>query len=121
MKELEEMELSISRFLRSGVLFAGVTIALGWLLNLRPDHRVFNDLKAYEHIPLRNVFIYHYGQGNWAFLFSYLGLGVLISLPLLRVLFTGLLFFRQKDHLLAVIAALVLLSLLFGFSLGMAY
>lgn len=116
--KIEQMELKIAGFLRYGVMFAGATIALGWLLMFKNSPTVFSDFKTYDQIPLQNFLIYHYNQGNWGQVLSYLGLSLLILLPLIRVLFTGFLFIRQKEYLLALIAGLVLLGLILSFTFG---
>lgn len=112
------MELRIAKFLRLGVMVAGVMIALGWGVSFRSSSALFSQFKTYDQIPLQNFLLYHYNQGNWGLLLSYAGLSVLILLPLIRVFLTGLLFIRQKEHLLALIAGLVLIFLIISFTFG---
>jgi uncharacterized membrane protein len=54
-------------------------------------------------------------------LLSYAGLIALISLPVLRVLLTMILFLKQKEYILAVVAALVLIGLFVSFTFGMEH
>ncbi len=118
MKEHTLMDLKISKFLRIGVLISGLLMAAGWLFNLKWDSNIFLNYQEYDPIPLQNFILYHYNQGQWASLISYAGLIVLILLPLIRVLLTGIIFIRQKEYLLAIIAATVLIALCLSFSLG---
>lgn len=119
--KIEDVEVKIGRFLRGGVLFAGAVIALGWLLNFSWSEDIFTKYRTYDPIPLQNFVQYYYNQGEWGYVLSYLGLGILISLPLLRVLLTGLLFLRTGERVLAAIAALVLVGLIVSFSLGITH
>lgn len=116
--KIEQMEYKIASFLRYGVMVAGATIALGWIMSFNSSEAILAQFKTYDHIPLQNFLIYHYHQGNWGQLISYVGLTFLIFLPLIRVLFTGILFIKQKEYLLALIASLVLLGLFISFTFG---
>lgn len=112
------MEIRISKFLRGGVLFSGVLIAIGWAMSFKSSSAHFNQFKEYDQVALQNFLLYHYNQGNWGQLISYSGLTLLILLPLIRVFLTGLIFVRQKEHVLALVAGFVLLFLIISFSLG---
>ncbi|HXH76799.1 MAG TPA: DUF1634 domain-containing protein [Bacteriovoracaceae bacterium] len=117
-EDMEHIELRISRFLRLGVMIAGLLIAIGWVFNLKLSGDLFSQFKTYDPIPLQNFWLYHYNQGNWSRLLCYVGLFSLISLPVIRVILTGILFFKQKDFLLAFFAGLVFLGLIISFSFG---
>lgn len=117
-RELESLELKIARFLRFGVFLSGVLIFVGWIMNLNFRHDSFHSFQIYDVLPLQDLLAIYYRNGNWGVLLSYVGLAVLISLPLIRVLLTACLFLKQKDYFLSTIAFIVLLSLIISFSLG---
>lgn len=117
-KSLEELELKIATFLRVGVILAGVLIFSGWIFNLKFNQDPFLAFRIYDTLPLQNILAIYYRNGNWPILVCYLGLAVLISLPLIRVLLTAYLFLKQKDFLLGTIAFVVFLALVASFFLG---
>lgn len=117
-KELESLELRIAKFLRFGVILAGILIFGGWVVTLNLYKDPFYSFQIYDTFPLQNILSIYYRNGNWGILISYLGLAVLISLPLIRVLLTACLFLKQKDYLLGTIAFVVLMALLVSFFLG---
>lgn len=118
MDQLESLELKISKFLRLGVLVAGIFMLIGWLSHLftQPDN--FELFKTYHATTLSETLHSAYANGSWGELTAYLGLVILISLPITRVLLTALLFVKQKEYLLAGIASFVLIALVISFSLG---
>lgn len=118
MDQLESLELKISKFLRLGVLVAGIFMLIGWLSHTftQPDN--FELLKTYHDSTLSETLRMAYAEGAWGTLISYLGLVILIALPITRVFLTAVLFLKQKEYLLAGIAGFVLVALIVSFSLG---
>lgn len=120
MSDLNKLEYKIAKFLRVGVLISGLLILTGWLISVKfSSVDPFFSFRVYDTFPLMNILKLYYRNQNWGILISYLGLACLISLPLIRVLLTGWLFFRQKDYLLSFIALLVLVALIISFGLGL--
>lgn len=118
MNELERMELKISKFLRIGVIISGAIITLGWAMSFQADYDPFENLKTYHQISLIDSFQIQFMLENWGRLIVYFGLMILISLPVLRVLLSVVLFVKQKEKKMAFIGAIVLLGLILSFSLG---
>lgn len=118
MNELERMELKISKFLRIGVIISGTIIAIGWALSFNDDYDPFENLKTYHQISLINSFQIQFMLENWGLLIIYFGLMILISLPVLRVFLSIVLFVKQKEKTMALIGAIVLVGLILSFSLG---
>jgi uncharacterized membrane protein len=118
MNDLESLEIKISKFLRFGVLFAGFFILVGWLLNFQWSGNPFAGFESYDHIQFSDLALVYYRNQNWGVLICYVGLFLLISLPIIRVLLTAILFLKQKEFILAGIALFVLSGLLISFTLG---
>jgi uncharacterized membrane protein len=116
---MSKLELKIAHVLRAGVALSGLLMAIGWLMSLNWQVNELIIFDTYDPIPLQEVLKLHYKNQAWAQLLSYVGLGILICLPLIRVTLTGLLFWKQKDRLLAGIALVVLICLLTSFGLGL--
>lgn len=117
-QNLESMELKISYFLRIGVIFSGVLIFAGWMMNLKWSHNPFHDFQSYDVITFKELLRHYLLRENYGALITYAGLASLISLPIIRVFLTFCLFVRQKEWALAVITALVLLGLAVSFTFG---
>lgn len=113
------MERLISHFLRYGVLSAGVFLALGWLWGLYQDGDQIMKFRTYEPQSLVESLHWAVLLNNRPLIISYFGLVILISLPLIRVLLTGVIFIKQKEYTLASMAFAVLGALLGGFLLGL--
>jgi uncharacterized membrane protein len=118
MNELERMELKISKFLRLGVMISGFIIAIGWAMSFQANYDPFENLKIYHQISLIDSFQIQFMLENWGRLIVYFGLMILISLPVLRVFLSVVLFVKQKEKKMAFIGAIVLLGLILSFSLG---
>lgn len=118
MKDLESMELKIAKFLRVGVLVSGIIILIGWLISFKPEKDPFLPLQTYRPYGLIDRLQVHAMLSDWGPVITYLGLGLLISLPVLRVLLSTFLFIKQKEKLMALIGSLVMLGLITSFSLG---
>lgn len=118
MDELESLELKISNFLRIGVLVAGLLMLIGWLTQLIFNGTSFELLKTYNAISFNETFKNAIHNNLWSELIAYLGLIILMTLPIIRVFLTAILFVKQKEYILAGIASFVLIALLISFSLG---
>nr|BDT29722.1 DUF1634 domain-containing protein [Bacteriovorax sp. HI3] len=118
MDQLESLELRISKFLRLGVIVAGLFMLIGWISQSinQPDSLLA--LKTYHSSTLSETLSNAWTTNSWGVLISYFGLAILISLPITRVFLTAVLFLKQKEYLLAGIAAFVLVALIVSFSLG---
>jgi uncharacterized membrane protein len=123
-EELVTLEMKISRFLRAGVLVAGVTMLIGWGWAVIESHAGWSDnpyavFQTYHESPLGQELREAVQNRSWPVLISYLGLVMLISLPITRVFLTMVLFFRQKEKTLGFIALFVLFALIVSMLLGL--
>jgi uncharacterized membrane protein len=116
--DLHTLELKIAKFLRVGVLVAGALLLVGWIGMILTQSAGLSGFHEYQEASPRELWELALASKRWPLLISYVGLACLISLPVLRVLLTSVLFFRQREKLLGCIALLVLLLLLFSFSQG---
>lgn len=112
------LELLIAKFLRYGVLFAGVLIFAGWMSQIDFHHNVFASFETYTNVPLATALQKVIANHNWGLLTAYIGLGVLIALPLTRVALVAFVFIAEKDFILAACALIVLFGLGLSFVLG---
>ena len=121
--ELESLELKISRFLRWGVLLSGSLMLIGWTIELfhQSPGDPFLRFRQYEVIPLSVQLARVWSERAVGTMLSYAGLFILIGLPITRVALTAILFLKQKEHILAAIALLVLLCLAFSFTQGIEF
>ncbi len=118
MNGVERMELKISRFLRWGVISAGSVIAIGWIMSFKADSDPFAPLQTYQQLTLLQGLKVQIILENWGKLIAYVGLGMLISLPVIRVILSVILLLKSKEKTMALIGALVLVGLILSFSLG---
>lgn len=114
----EELEIKIALFLRYGVFIAGFVMFAGWAMNFKFSGDPYFGFSTYDQIPLRDLVEYYIRRKNWGALVSYSGLAMLISLPLIRVLLTMILFLKQKEHTLAGVAFIVFAGLMLSLFLG---
>ncbi len=112
------LELKISHFLRSGVLFAGLLLLVGWLWMSIQEGNVLADFGTYKAQSFLESIQWALLTNNRAQLMTMTGLVVLVLLPVARVFLTGILFIKQKEYRLALMALAVFLILLASFSLG---
>lgn len=119
--ELDRMELKISKFLRGGVIISGLVIAVGWSLSFKADSDPFAPLQTYRSLDLITSLKMNFLLEEWGKLITYAGLTVLISLPVIRVLLSVLLFIKQKEKTMALIGATVLIGLIISFSMGVEH
>lgn len=118
MDELESLELKISKFLRVGVLLSGLLMLTGWIAQLIAKGSSFELFKTYNAASIQETLKIAIANNSWSELIAYLGLIILIALPITRVFLTAFLFLKQKEYVLAGIASFVLIALLVSFSLG---
>lgn len=121
MNDIETMELKISKFLRWGVLISGVVITIGWLMSFKADSDPFEPLRTYRSYSLIDSIQMNALLENWGKIIAYLGLTFLISLPVIRVFLSIILFIKQKEKTMALIGAIVLIGLMLSFSLGVEH
>lgn len=121
MNDVERMELKISRFLRWGVIGSGVVIATGWILSFKPEPDPFAHLQTYQQLKLADSLQIQFLLENWGKLIAYMGLGMLISLPVIRVILSVILLMKTKEKTMALIGATVLVGLILSFSLGIEH
>lgn len=114
---LEELEYRIAIMLRWGVVLSGALLLIGWILHFRYSAVSLSEFTTYQSVPLLEE-LSNLTQDPSG-LFSLAGLTVLISLPLLRVLATGYLFWKQGERVLAMTAALVFVTILVSCALGL--
>jgi len=113
-----DLELRIAKLLRTGVVLAGLMLALGWILMLVHDEPSQRDLSHFAPVPLMSALPLAYLSRDWGRLVANAGLVVLVTLPLVRVLLTALLFWKNRERKLAWIALLVFSALVGSFLLG---
>lgn len=117
-ESLNQLEYRISQFLRGGVLFAGLLLLVGWLWMLVNNREVLSTFDEYHPQSLAESLQWALIMNDRALMMSFFGLVVLVSLPVIRVLMTGVLFMKQKEYRLALMAFLVFSALVASFSLG---
>lgn len=115
------MELRISYLLRYGVLASGLFLAIGWFWLWMLEGNLLDSFTSYERKPLAQVIHHAVETSNWAMLISLLGLAILVLLPVIRVLLTGVLFTVQKEKILAGMSYFVFMVLVFSFFLGISH
>ena len=122
-QELETLELKIAKFLRFGVFSAGGLMVVGWgmMVLSRKNGDPFEAFRNYEPRSLLLQLQEVWANQNYATMLSYFGLFVLISLPVIRVALTAVLFIKQQEKILASIAFLVLLALFYSFTQGIDF
>jgi len=118
MNDINTMELKISKFLRGGVILSGIIIAIGWAMSFKGDTNPFTPLQTYSPLNLVDSIQMQAILQNWGKIIAYLGLTILISLPVIRVFLSILLFIKQKEKAMALLGFIVLLGLILSFSLG---
>ena len=116
--QLHDLELIISKVLRIGVMSAGICLLWGWIGMWMKDGDALSHFQTYQPEPLFEKFQWALLMRDRPLLIALFGLIILVCLPLLRVLLTGILFFKQKDFRLALMAFLVFGALVVSFFLG---
>ncbi len=118
MDDIVSMEVRIAKFLRAGVVVSGIFITIGWLWSFKSDYDPFAPLQSYSPLSLMDSLEVSFMLKYWGRIVSYIGLIILISLPVLRVFLSVILFIKQKEKTMALIGAIVLIGLILSFSLG---
>lgn len=121
MNDLETLELRIARVLRIGVVFSGLLMLTGFIMQFRWSANTLFNFTTYDPISFVDLLEMNFKWKRIGPLVSYAGLIALISLPFIRVILTTYLFIRQKEYLLAVIAFTVLVGLLVSAALGIKH
>jgi uncharacterized membrane protein len=119
--EAWNIETSIAKLLRIGVVLAGLLIATGWFFQLSFRSDVFAEFATYQTQTINSRLEDLFAASDWPKLIGYLGLSVLVSLPIIRVLMTLVLFIKSRDYLMVVAASIVLLSVAGGILLGFSH
>ncbi len=117
-KDVYVLELFIARFLRYGVLLAGGLLVVGWLSQINFSQDTFAQFQVYHETRLLDLIREVWSERRWGLLTSYVGLLVLISLPMIRVLMTFAVFLRKRDYALAFISMIVIFGLTLSVVLG---
>lgn len=117
-QELLNLELKISKFLRMGVIVSGLFMIVGWIFESLKSENSFDKIKSYNPDALADSFQLAYASGDWATVLTYIGLIILVSLPIIRVLLTAVLFIKQKDTPMAALAIFVFFILMTSLMLG---
>lgn len=121
MKTSDHLEMKIAKLLRIGVSLAGLILLAGVILQFKVSGDPFFNFQTYDEIPLVDLLKIHFKTKQWGALVSYLGLVILISLPLIRLLLTTFLFFRRKEFVMGLLALCVSLTLLVSMLLGIKH
>lgn len=117
-KELHRLELQISHFLRTGVLFAGLVLFVGWIWMWLHGQDISREFTEYNPHALKDTWQEAIVSSDYATIISVIGLVVLVALPVIRVFLSGVLFLKQKDHRLALMAFAVFSALVLSLLLG---
>lgn len=112
------LEWAVARMLRIGVAIAGLLMLAGWMTFLDFSENPLTRFHEYQNIPLAVTLREAWAHGNGGLLTAYLGLALLVSLPVIRVLMTAVLFTKQRQKILAGIAYFVFAMLLASLVLG---
>lgn len=115
---LKDLELKISQILRTGVVTAGLIIAVGWLWSTLTTTNDLFHYKEYHESDLFQSLHQALQLKDFGSLVVYAGLVVLVLLPVIRVLFTGILFIVMKEKILGWTAIAVFTVLVSSFLLG---
>lgn len=115
---IHKTELMISKFLRGGVSVSGGCLLLGMIGEVWIHGTSLEGFKQYSRIPLIESINWAVFLGNRYAVITYLGLIILVSLPVIRVFLTAILFFKQKEKILASVAMVVFIALIGSFFLG---
>jgi uncharacterized membrane protein len=115
---LHELELKISYLLRYGVLLAGFFLFIGWLWMLAQHGDVIGNFQQYQQVSLMQTIHLAWISYDLSTLIAYFGLALLVLLPVVRVVLTGVLFMVQRDYVLGLMAFAVFAVLAASFCLG---
>ncbi len=115
------VDILIGNLLRTGVILAASLVALGGIIYLFHQGLILPNYKIFQSEPaeLRHV----HGIIKYAFSFHgrgliQLGLLVLITTPIARVVLSVFIFLRQKDKMYVIITCIVLTVLCYSLFAG---
>ncbi|MFZ3228593.1 MAG: DUF1634 domain-containing protein [Pseudobdellovibrio sp.] len=117
-EKLRSLELRISLILRAGVVISGTFLLIGWLWMWGSQGDHLKSFVTYHPDSFFTSFQRAFFEQNYSLILTYIGLIVLVLLPLIRVLMTGILFIQQKDRALGAMAFFVFIILVASFLLG---
>lgn len=112
------LELRIAKLLRAGVLASAAFLLIGWVFG-HAQREPIAHFTQYFPAPVLSSVREAWGGRQWGLMSCYVGLGILVVLPAVRVLLTGLLFVKSKEYAMAGLALFVLAALVLSFSFGM--
>ncbi|MFZ4714007.1 MAG: DUF1634 domain-containing protein [Bacteriovoracaceae bacterium] len=115
---MEDLEYKISLLLRRGVLLSAFFLAMGVIGSLFSPSKPLESYSTYQAVSFLIRLENAWDESSWFTLISYLGLMILISLPLIRVFLTGILFVKNKEKAMGIMAFLVFIILVASFFLG---
>lgn len=115
---LHRLELITSHLLRVGVLIAGVFLLIGWVWLWIKNGDSLQNFQTYEPTGLIESIHWSLVNNDRAMMVSIVGMVLLVLLPVARVFMTGVLFIKQKDYILALMAFLVFIALVASCFLG---
>ncbi|KYG63721.1 hypothetical protein AZI86_12920 [Bdellovibrio bacteriovorus] len=116
--EMHRLELIVSQLLRLGVLIAGALLFIGWVWMWINGNDISGNLKEYNPTTFTDTLQWAVIMQDRALLTTMMGLVILVTLPVVRVLLTAILFIKQKDYRLAIMAIFVFAFLCSSFFLG---
>jgi uncharacterized membrane protein len=112
------LEWAVARMLRGGVIVAGLLMFAGWMTFMNFKANPLLKFHDYQSVPLLTGLQTARAENNWGLLMAYAGLALLVSLPMIRVLMTAVLFTKQRQKTLAGIAYFVFFILIVSLTLG---
>ncbi|QDK38035.1 DUF1634 domain-containing protein [Bdellovibrio sp. NC01] len=115
---LHQLELTISKLLRTGVLLAGMFLAIGWVWLWIQNGDMLSSFTTYEPKSFMETIHWALLMNDRPMIISLIGMVILVCLPVARVFMTGVLFIKQKDRVLAIMAFAVFAVLIASFCLG---
>jgi uncharacterized membrane protein len=112
------LEWAVARMLRVGVILSGVMMFVGWMTFMNFHENPLLQFHEYQNLRLITALTQAWQTGNWGLILSYAGLALLVSLPVIRVFMTAILFTKQGQKTLAGLAYFVFFILIVSLTLG---
>lgn len=112
------LELWVSQLLRSGVTVSGVLLFVGWLGMWSQGSSVAGRFNEYHSQSFLETIQWSLMTGDRSMLLAMAGLLILVSLPIVRVFLTAILFLLQRDFKMAAMAGSVFIALIASAFLG---
>ncbi len=116
--KLHALELMISQLLRAGVVIAGLLLSIGWLWLWFKNGDILHSFSTYQPQPFIESMHWALVTNDRPMVIAMLGLVILVLLPIIRVFMTGILFFKQKEKTLGLMALTVFIALIGSVLLG---